>query len=174
MLKDKTTGIEFVHLNTHLDHNGNNSSTGGNAIRKQQMGVIIKFAQRFKEIPMFLTGDLNNLRTTSKGETYALIKYIEGDSKFKDAEGNKYSLSLRDTRLYAAETVDENHTATMTKYYDETYEKYEPTREPIDYVFYNPVNTEPLSYGTFLVSKNNQWISDHLPVFTVFRLTPAA
>ncbi len=173
LLKDKTTGMQFVHLNTHLDHNGDNSSTGGNAIRKQQMGVIIKFAQRFNDIPVFLTGDLNNRRTTGEGKTYALIKYIQGDSQFKDADGNKYSLSLRDARLNAPETVDENHTATMTKNYDKTNSSYDPTREPIDYVFYDPAAAEPLSYETFLISENNQWISDHLPVFTVFRLKTA-
>ncbi|MBQ7698874.1 MAG: endonuclease/exonuclease/phosphatase family protein [Clostridia bacterium] len=166
-LKDKVTGAEFVHLNTHLDHNGNNKSTGGNAIRKKEMGVIIKFAQRFNDLPMFLTGDLNNMRTTSKGETYALIKMIEGKSKFTDTDGTKYTIKLADTRLNAPVTVDSDHTATMTKYYNESYE---PTREPIDYVFYDPETTEPLTYQTYLISEDDVWISDHLPLFTTFRI----
>ena len=171
ILKDKTTGIRFAHMNTHLDHNGNNDSTTGNTIRKQQMGVIIKFAQSLLDMPLFLSGDLNNRRTTSKGEIYALYKMITGESKFTDGDGTEYMMKLADSRLDAPVTVDENHTATMTKYYDETNSAYEPTREPIDYVFYNPANTEALTYETFLKSEDGLWISDHLPVFTTFRIT---
>lgn len=170
ILKDRETGTQFAHMNTHLDHNGNNDSTAGNNIRKAQMGVIIKFAQSIKDIPLFLTGDLNNRRTTSKGEIYALYKMITGEKQYTDGDGNTYTLKLADSRLDAQATVDENHTATMTKYYDENNSAYEPTREPIDYVFYNPANTEALVYQTYLISENDMWISDHLPVFTTFKI----
>lgn len=172
-LKDKATGTEFVHFNTHLDHNGNNDSSTGNTIRKKQLGVIIKFAQKYKDLPMFLTGDLNNRRTTGEGKTYALIKMIQGNSAYKDADGTEYKIELSDARLNAPETVDENHTATMTKNYDKSNSAYDPSKEPIDYVFYNAANTEPLTYQTFLISENNNWISDHLPVYTTFRIKPA-
>ena len=89
---------------------------------------------------------------------------------FTDGDGNTYTLKLADSRLDAQATVDENHTATMTKYYDENNSAYEPTREPIDYVFYNPANTEALVYQTYLISENDMWISDHLPVFTTFKI----
>ena len=174
VLKDKTTGAQFVHLNTHLDQNGSNGSTGGNTIRKKQMGVIIKFAQRFdKSTPMFLTGDFNNRRTTSEGKTYALIKMIQGDSQFTDTDGKKYSIALSDTRLKAPVTVDENHTATMTKYYDETNSAYNPSYEPIDYIFYNGASMDALSYNTYLITEYGAWISDHLPLYATFKLTPA-
>ena len=167
-LKHKTTGYEFAHMNTHLDHNGNNDSSTAGAIRKAQMGVIIKFAQRFKDIPLFLTGDLNNRRTTGEGEKYALIKMIEGDIPYTDADGGEYTIALKDARLNAPVTVDAEHTATMTKYYDEKNEKYDPSREPIDYVFYDPRGISPLKYETFLISENGAWISDHLPVLATF------
>lgn len=171
ILKDKATGVQFAHMNTHLDHNGNNDSTTGNNIRKAQMAVIVKFAaEKFGDMPQFLSGDLNNRRTTSKGEIYALYKMITGEKAVKEEDGTTYKMSLADSRLNAAVTVDENHTATMTKYYDETGASYEPTREPIDYVFYNPANTEALTYETFLVSEDGLWISDHLPVFTTFKI----
>ena len=171
ILKDRATGTQFAHMNTHLDHNGNNDSTTGNNIRKAQMAVIIKFAAgKFGDMPQFLSGDLNNRRTTSKGEIYALYKMITGEKAVKEEDGTTYKMSLADSRLNAAVTVDENHTATMTKYYDETGASYEPTREPIDYVFYNPANTEALSYETFLISEDGCFISDHLPVFTTFRI----
>lgn len=171
ILKDKATGTQFAHMNTHLDHNGNNDSTTGNNIRKAQMAVIIKFAaEKFGDMPQFLSGDLNNRRTTSKGEIYALYKMITGDKSVTAEDGAVYKMTLADSRLNAPVTVDENHTATMTKYYDETGASYEPTREPIDYVFYNPANTEALTYETFLISENDCWISDHLPVFTTFKI----
>ena len=168
LLRDRATGNEFVHMNTHLDHNGQNNSTVGNDIRKSQLGVIVKFAQQYKDKPMFLTGDLNNRRTTSAGNTYALIKIIEGDSKFKDKDGKKYSIKLADARLLAPVTVDENHIATMTAQYDESSASYNPSREPIDYIFFNPASTEALTYETFLISQNDYEISDHLPVFATF------
>ena len=174
VLKDKTTGVQFVHLNTHLDHNGSNGSSGGNAIRKKQMGVIIKFAQRFdKSTPMFLTGDFNNRRTTSEGKTYALIKMIQGDSQFTDTDGKKYSIALSDARLNAPLTVDEDHTATMTKYYDESNSAYNPSYEPIDYIFYNGASMNALTYNTYLITEYGSWISDHLPLFATFRVNPA-
>ena len=172
VLRDKATGTEFAHMNTHLDHNGNNNSTVGASVRNAQTKTIVKFAQKFGDMPLFLSGDLNTKRTKTNGETYAVIKYIEGTSKVKDEEGNTYTLKLSDARLTADKTVDENHTATMTKYYDETSSSYEPAREPIDYVFYNQANTKALSYETFLISENGNWISDHLPVFTTFRIDP--
>ncbi|MBP5780962.1 MAG: endonuclease/exonuclease/phosphatase family protein [Clostridia bacterium] len=168
LLRDRATGNEFVHMNTHLDHNGQNNSTVGNDIRKSQLGVIVKFAQQYKDKPMFLTGDLNNRRTTSAGNTYALIKIIEGDSKYKDKDGKKYSIKLADARLLAPVTVDENHIATMTAQYDESSASYNPSREPIDYIFFNPANTEAVTYETFLISQNKYEISDHLPVFATF------
>ncbi len=173
LLRDRSTGSEFVHMNTHLDHNGQNNSTDGNNIRKNQLGVIVKFAQRFKGTPMFLTGDLNNRRTTSAGKTYALIKIIEGASKYTDADGNKFSIKLADARLRAPVTVDENHLATMTAQYDESSASYNPSKEPIDYIFFDPAGFEALTYETFLISQNKYEISDHLPVFATFRSTAA-
>ena len=170
VLRDKATGVRFIHMNTHLDHNGDNSSTVGNTIRKEQIKVIIKFVQNYKDMPMFLSGDLNNRRTTSAGKTYALIKMISGQSVIIEEDGTTYSIALSDSRLDAPMTVDGNHTATMTKNYDESSTSYDPTREPIDYVFYDPQNTTALTYETFLISQDGLWISDHLPVFTTFEI----
>ncbi len=170
LLKDRATGVSFVHFNTHLDHNGNNSSSDGNTIRKEQMKVIIRFSQRFKELPMFLTGDLNNRRTTSEGKLYALYKMITGVSTVDDGNGGKIKMTLGDARIDSPVTVDKNHLATMTKYYDESSSAYNPQKEPIDYVFYNTLNTVAHSYETFLISRGAYEISDHLPVFTTFTI----
>ncbi|MBO4326732.1 MAG: endonuclease/exonuclease/phosphatase family protein [Clostridia bacterium] len=174
VLQDKVTGIDFVFMNTHLDHNGKNDSSVGGSIRKRQMSVIVKFAERFGDMPVFLTGDLNARMTTGSGGISGVYKLVTGLEEVTDDEGNAYRLDLADSRLNAPVTVDENHTATMTKYYDESSASYEPSREPIDYVFYRPGVIEPLTYETFLISKDGYEISDHLPVFTTFRLKKEA
>ena len=170
VLSDRVTGVRFVLINTHLDNNGNNDATTASSIRCAQMAVIIRFAQSFKDMPLFLTGDLNNRRTASNGDTMSLIKLISGETPVTAEDGTTCTIALADSRLDAPVTVDENHTATMTKYFDESNSVYEPTREPIDYVFYDPQFIEPLTYETFLISRYNRWISDHLPLFTTFRL----
>ena len=170
VLRDKATGKEFAYINTHLDHNGDNSTAAANAVRKAQLGVIVRFAQRFGDMPLFLGGDLNTRRTNNSGDIHAVYKLLIGADPVVDADGNTYTLNLSDTRLNAPVTVDSEHTATMTKFYDKSSDKYEPTREPIDYVFYDARSTEPLTYETFLISREGFEISDHLPVFTTFKI----
>ncbi len=170
LLKDRSTGVEFAHLNTHLDHNGSNDSSAGNTIRKRQAGVIVEFTQRFKDIPVFVSGDMNSRMTTGKGNIGAVYQLFTGSASVTGADGNTYSLKLADSRMDAPVTVDENHTATMTHYYDESNASYDPGREPIDYVFYDPVCAEALSYETFLIREDGEEISDHLPVFATFRI----
>ena len=168
-LRDKATGAEFVHMNTHLDHNGNNSSSDGNTVRKEQIKVIFRFSRRFGSLPMFFTGDLNNRRTASSGELYALYKMIIGKSNIVDSDGvTKFKMKLADARDGALVTVDADHVATMVANYDENSTSYNPQREPIDYIFYSPASTEALTYESFLIERNGAYISDHLPVFGTF------
>ena len=113
---------------------------------------------------------MNCRRTTSKGNIYAVYQLLTGQASATDEEGNEYTLNLSDSRIDAPETVPEDRIATMTKYYNESSASYEPTREPIDYVFYDPQRVEALTYETFLISEDGCEISDHLPVFTTFRI----
>ncbi len=169
-LKDKKTDTEFVHLNTHLDHNGANDSSVANTVRKDQMSVIVKFASRFAGIPVFLTGDLNSRRTTSSGDVRAVYKLATGLSSVTDGAGNTFTLNLSDSRLDSPVTVDAEHLSTMAANYDKNGSSYNPGREPIDYIFYSSGFFEALSYETFLIGDENAMISDHLPVFATFRL----
>ena len=52
-LKDKKTGKEFVHLNTHLDHRSEEARRNGAALIMSRMDDIAK------GLPCFLTGDMN-------------------------------------------------------------------------------------------------------------------
>ena len=52
-LKDKKTGKEFVHFNTHLDHKSEDARRNGAALIMSRMDDIAK------GLPCFLTGDMN-------------------------------------------------------------------------------------------------------------------
>ncbi len=51
-LKDKTTGENFLFLNTHLD-------TANDAVRAKEVGILLEFLKGYTDIPVILTGDLN-------------------------------------------------------------------------------------------------------------------
>lgn len=142
--RDKVTGTEFVHMNLHLDINGEKTKAEGNQMRADQMAVVVRFAQRFKGLPVFVSGDFNTLRHKVDGEgIHEAICLVESLSSVPGADGNECRLELKDTRLNAARTVDSSRAATLTKYFDKNYSKYEPDREPIDYIFYDANFFEP-------------------------------
>lgn len=62
-LKNKTTGQEFVHVNTHFDHIGVEA-------RKFQAKVLTEKASVFADLPIVMTGDFNCVSTE---ETYKTI-----------------------------------------------------------------------------------------------------
>ncbi len=170
LFRDRKTGTEFVLYNTHLDINGDKEKADGNALRAEQAAIIVRHARRFSGKPIFVTGDFNSLRTKSSGDFHDAIKLMEGSLTTTDADGNECSLNLKDTRLNAPVTVPADRTATLTKYHNKNYSKYEPTREPIDYVFYSANYFSPLSYETFILAEGSYECSDHLAVFTRFKL----
>ena len=169
-LRDKTTGVEFTVLNTHLDHNGNNEAATGRQIRLQQMGYIIKAMQSMLDKPLFLTCDLNQRILNGKGNMYPIHKMIRGQQPYTDTDGTEYTVTLGDARVDAKETVPADRIACIVKYFDESSDSYDPANEPVDYVFYNPARAEALTYNTLLYSQDDTWISDHLPLVTTFRI----
>lgn len=165
-LRCRTTGFEYVHVNTHLDHLG---GATGRAVRLFQAKVMLEFVSALGDLPMVMTGDFNQLAKNSKDEYYPLYKLLTGMESFTTEEGVEVLSAFSDSRIHAAETVPADRTATMTQYYDETYEKYNPSRLPIDYVFYTAKYFEPLSYDSFLHHRDGVYTSDHLPVLTVMK-----
>ncbi|MBQ7378129.1 MAG: endonuclease/exonuclease/phosphatase family protein [Clostridia bacterium] len=172
-LRDKVTGTEFVHLNTHLDHNGNNEAKVGRSIRTQQFTVILKFMQRFENIPMILTGDLNQAAVNSSGEKYAVYKTMIGEKAFKLDDGTEAYSPLSNARYDAPDNMPEGQNATQTAYYDQSNSKYNPAKEPIDYVLYTASSLTALSYKTRLYDRGSMYLSDHLPVICEIKFAPA-
>ena len=140
-LKNKKTGKEFVHMNTHLDINGSE-------VRLKQGRVLLEFIRDLGDVPLILTGDFNQSRMKSDGEPYPLYQEL--------------TASLADARIDAADTVSPDEWASMVKYHREE-AVYNPARQPIDYVFYTPDEFEPTVYRNVLYIRDELFtISDHL------------
>ncbi len=165
-LRDRVTGYEYMHINTHLDHLGNET---GHNVRAEQIKVLLNFVAGLGDLPLVMTGDFNSASQNSKGEPYKAYAYITGEP-FQNAAGETITSAFADTRLHAAETVPADRTATMTKYHDENDSAYNPSRLPIDYQFYIPAHFEPLSYDTVIWERDGVPVSDHLALICEYRI----
>ena len=164
-LRDKVTGFEYIHVNTHLDHNGNNSSSDGKSIRTTQVRVMLEYLQKLSDVPMVLTGDFNQAKTTSEDVNYAMFKNILGESTFTASTGEKMTGNFADARADAAYTVSTDQWASMTKYWDEGGSSYNPAKKPIDYVFYTPADFTAVRYENIHYHRDGIYMSDHLPQY---------
>lgn len=164
-LKDKVTGYEYIHLNTHLDHNGNNSGTDGRAIRTTQVRVILEFIQTLPELPMVLTGDFNQAFTSSKDNVYAMFKNVTGQESFTTKAGVEIKGNFSDARADAKDTVSKDAWASMIAYWQEGGSKYDPAHKPIDYVFYTAEHFDAMVYRNIHYHRDGIYLSDHLPQY---------
>ena len=80
-LKDKETGKQYVHMNTHFDHVGISA-------RKNSVEMIIDKAKTFTDIPVVFTADMN---------------VVQGSTNY-----NQFVESgiLKDTKFIAPDTMD--------------------------------------------------------------------
>ena len=173
-LRDKTTGFEYIHLNTHLDHNGNNSAADGRAIRTAQVQVILEFIQTLPDLPMVLTGDFNQGFTSSKGNVYTMFKNVTGQESFTTADGAEITGRFSDARADAADTVSPDAWASMTSYWKEGSSKYDPAHKPIDYVFYTAEDFDATVYRNIHYHRDGVYLSDHLPQYCELHVRVAA
>ena len=174
-LRDKATGFEYIHLNTHLDHNGNNSSSDGKSIRTSQVRVLLEYIQKLPDVPMVLTGDFNQAKTTSEGVNYAMFKNILGESNFTASTGEKMTGNFSDARAEAKDTVASDAWASMTAYWQEGTDKYNPAKKPIDYVVYTTGDFTADIYRNIHYHRDGIYMSDHLPQYCELTVTvPAA
>lgn len=171
-LKDKVTGFEYIHMNTHLDHDGNNDAKAGRAIRLAQAEVIMKKLYSLNpDAAVVITGDFNQRAVSpSSGNAYALYKLMTGERALTLDDGTEYTFALADSRMHAPDNMPEDFTATMTTYHDKSSSKYNPARGPIDYCFYSKNKLEALSYAIRLFDRDGVFLSDHLPVITSFKV----
>ncbi len=166
-LKDKVTGFEYIHMNTHLDHLG---GSDGRSLRLKQETVMLQKLATLPNVATVITGDFNQLAFNGEGKAYAVYKLMTGERAFKMPDGTEITMNLADSRMHAPDNMPEGFTATMTTYHDVNSSKYMPSRYPIDYCFYTPDKLEALSYAIRLYDKDGTYLSDHLPVITSFKV----
>lgn len=172
-LRDKVTGYEYIHINTHLDHLGN--SKGGKELRTAQIRVILEYIQSFPDVPMVMTGDFNHAKTTSAENIYAMFKNILGISEFTASTGESITGNFSDARTEAADTVSPDAWASMTAYWQEGTDSYNPAKKPIDYVFYTTGDFTADVYRNIHYHRDGIYLSDHLPQYCELTVTvPAA
>ena len=169
-LRDRVTGKEYVHVNTHLDNLG---SSEGRALRTKQITVILRFIQRFGDTPMVMTGDLNQAAVNSENKQYAVYKTLTGAKAFELADGTKAYSPFSNTRYDAPDNMPEGFCASMTASHDPNGSKYNPAKEPIDYVLYTPSSLTALSYKLRLFDRCGMYLSDHLPVISEIKFAPS-
>ena len=171
-LRDKVTGFEYIHINTHLDHLGN--SKGGKELRTAQVRVILEYIQSFPDVPMVMTGDFNHAKTTSAENIYAMFKNILGISSFTSSTGESITGNFSDARTEAADTVSPDAWASMTAYWQEGTDSYNPAKKPIDYVFYTTGDFDAMVYRNIHYHRDGIYLSDHLPQYCELHVKVAA
>ncbi len=164
-LRNRETGFEYVHINTHLDHLGGGS--GGNELRGEQAKVLLEFVNKLGDKPLVMTGDFNTNPSNGKGSLHPAYAYITGYESFTLSDGTALTGPFSDARVNADETVPSDRTATMTKYYEEDGN---PSHPPIDYHFYTAKHFHPLSYDTFIFERDGVPLSDHLALICEYRI----
>lgn len=172
-LRDRETGLEYVHVNTHLDHNGDNTAAVGREIRLFQTRVILEFVDQLGDLPMVFTGDFNQAPSNSKDNYYDQYKNITGLSSFTAADGTEITGPFSDARVDAPVTVSPEQWATMTDYHEEDNSKYDPAHKPIDYIFYTASHLEAMTYESLYHHRDGQYMSDHLPQIAEFHFRSA-
>ena len=171
-LRDKVTGYEYIHVNTHLDHLG---GSDGRSLRTAQTRVILEYLKTLPDVPMVMTGDFNQAKTNSEENTYAIFKNILGQSNFTASTGEKMTGNFSDARAEAKDTVASDAWASMTAYWQEGGEKYNPAKKPIDYVFYTTADFDAMVYRNIHYHRDGIYMSDHLPQYCELTVTvPAA
>ena len=171
-LKDKVTGFEYIHMNTHLDHDGDNTAKVGRQIRLAQAETMLKKLHSLNaDVAVVITGDFNQRAANpSTGVEFPLYELLTGKTSMTLDNGTEITFKLADSRMDAPENMPEDFTATMTKYHDPDNSGYNPARGPIDYCFYSTDKLEALSYAIRLYDKDGVFLSDHLPVITSFKV----
>ena len=161
-LRDKVTGFEYIHVNTHLDHLG---GSDGRTLRTAQIRVILEYLKTLPDVPMVMTGDFNQAKTNGDDEIYAMYKNVLGISKFTASNGEKMTGNFADARADAADTVSADAWASMTSYWQEGTDKYNPAKKPIDYVFYTAEDFDAMVYRNIHYHRDGIYMSDHLPQY---------
>ena len=134
VLKNRLTGDVYAHVNTHFDHRGKV------AVVKEAQMVSALIEEKFGEIPVVFTADLN---ATPESEPYRIMTERLADARLIAARAESFG------------TFHGLSPQTHADYY-------------IDFVLCR-ADTEVLNYRTVTAGESGMFVSDHFPIYADLR-----
>ena len=143
ILERKTDGARFLYVNTHLDHNGNNSAEVAEQIRQAQIEILIAEIAKLGDLPTIVTGDFNVTPDASAYKTMIANGYLDASHVAAEGEILPTYNGMSDSDIDVL----------------------------IDYIFVSPELEELVDTYTVCPSKRDgQWISDHNAIIATITL----
>ena len=143
ILERKTDGARFLYVNTHLDHNGNNSAEVAEQIRQAQIEILIAEIKKLGDLPTIVTGDFNVTPDASAYKTMIANGYLDASHVAAEGEILPTYNGMIDSDIDVL----------------------------IDYIFVSPELEELVDTYTVCPSKRDgQWISDHNAIIATITL----
>ena len=134
ILERKTDGARFLYVNTHLDHNGNNSVEVAENVRQAQIEILIAEIAKLGDLPTIVTGDFNVTPDASAYTTMITNGYLDASHVAAEGEILPTYNGMSDSDIDVL----------------------------IDYIFVSPELADAVDTYTVCPSKRDgQWISDH-------------
>jgi len=143
ILERTTDGARFLYVNTHLDHDGKNSSEVGEQVRQRQIEVLIAEIQKLGNYPTIVTGDFNVTDQASAYTTMIADGFLDASRIAKDGE-------IKST-------------------YNDRNDAFEGVI--IDYIFVSPEFKDLVEEYTVCPAKRDgAWVSDHNAIIAIITL----
>ena len=152
VLERKSDGVRFLYVNTHLDHNGDNSQEVAEKVRQGQIEILISqikaTCEAFGNLPTIVTGDFNVTPVASAYTTMIGAGFLDSSKVAKQSEIKPTYNGMNDSYEGAI----------------------------IDYIFVSPELANVVdTYTVCPAKRNGQWISDHNAIIATITLpTPEA
>ena len=144
ILRDKTSGVEFMYLNVHLEGTNETDTELLAEVRGKQAAQIKSFVEKYNYLPIIIGGDFNEKHTSS------LIKGMSTNTRFKYAmDVAKKKVDLGTTKMVSSNfnLLDEGK------------------RSVLDYIFVTSESITVNKYEQFDNVIDGKYPSDHLPVY---------
>ncbi len=143
ILERKTDGARFLYVNTHLDHNGNNSAEVAEQIRQAQIEILIVEIKKLGDLPTIVTGDFNVTPDASAYTTMITNGYLDASHVAAEGEILPTYNGMSDSDIDVL----------------------------IDYIFVSPELADAVDAYTVCPSKRDgQWVSDHNAIMATITL----
>ena len=107
LLENKETGEEYVHVNTHLEHDHTNEKKTNAAAVSGAEQIVQLLNSSFPNTPAVITGDFNQLKDSAPYNVFINAGFYDSRdaSQTKNTYHNSYGIGSGSTP-YAAKTID--------------------------------------------------------------------